>query len=271
MYHHIDIVRKYIRKKLIGVIALCLTPVLFISVLFISVLGPLNTHASDNAAQLDELRDNINSNLPDIPIDHLATTRVPGIYEIISEGQVYYVDSTASFLFDGSLVDLKGRKNLTELSMVAQNLRYIDAIGEENMLIYKSAASEPTRSMSVFTDLDCPFCQRLHSELDILLDAGVSIRYLLYPREGLNTQAHRNLESVWCASDRHAALTAAKQGELAPDASCDNPITQHVALAQQLGLTATPMIYLDDGQRINGYLDAHTLLEVINESAPLEH
>jgi len=239
--------------------------------LFLLLLAPLPGHANETEAQLDALRNNIKANLSGIPVDHLSATPVPGIYEIISEGQVYYVDSTASFLFDGSLVDLKNRNNLTEQSMLAQNLRYIDAIGEDNMLIYKNAETAPKRSMSVFTDLGCPFCQRLHSELDILLDAGVSIRYLLYPRDGLNTQAHKNLENVWCANDPHAALTAAKSGQLAPVESCDNPIEQHVALARQLGITATPMIYLDDGQRINGYLDAQTLLEVFNESSPLAH
>lgn len=248
-----------------------LSKLVFTSVLCAAMFTAIIAKASDEAEQLETVRANIVLNLSDIPVDHLAATQVPGIYEIISEGQVYYVDSTATFLFDGSLVDLKERKNLTELSMVAQNLRYIDAIGEENMLIYSSDTKQPTRSMSVFTDLDCPFCQRLHSELDVLLDAGVSVRYLLFPRAGLNTQAHKNLESVWCASDRHAALTTAKRGELAPQASCDNPITEHVALARQLGLTATPMIYLDDGQRINGYLDAHTLLEVFDETVPLEH
>lgn len=240
-------------------------------VLVLSLAIQTPAMASDDAEQISQVREKLEENLPDIPVDHVATTLVPGVFEVISEGQVYYVDSTVSFLFDGNLVDLNGRKNLTEASMVAQNLRYIDAIGEDNMLIYKKANEESTRSISVFTDLDCPYCQRLHSELDILLDAGVSIRYLLYPREGLNTQAHKNLESVWCASDRHAALTAAKHGELAPLASCDNPIAQHVALARQLGLTATPMIYLDDGQRINGYLDAETLLEIINETEPLSH
>ena len=245
--------------------------IILLFALLFALFAPATVQAADDAAQLDKIRSTLQTNLPDIPIDHLSASSVPGIYEIISEGQVYYVDSTVSFLFDGNLVDLKGRRNLTELSMTAQNLRYIDAIGEENMLIYESDDITPTRSMSVFTDLDCPFCQRLHSELDILLDAGVSVRYLLFPREGLNTTAHKNLESVWCANDQHAALSAAKRGNLAPMANCDNPITQHVALAQQLGLTATPMIYLDDGQRINGYLDAHTLLEVLNESEPLKH
>lgn len=226
---------------------------------------------SDNTDQLDALRTTLAENLNDIPIEHLARTPVPGLYELISEGQIFYIDETASFLLDGNLVDLKGQKNLTEKSMTAQNLRYIDGIGEDNMLIYTKADTTPTRSMSVFTDLDCPYCQRLHSELDILLEAGVSVRYLLYPREGLNTQAHKNLESVWCAEDQHAALTAAKNGELAPSANCDNPITQHVALARQLELTATPMIFLDNGQRINGYLDAETLLEVFDETKPLEH
>jgi len=226
---------------------------------------------ANESEQISQVREILKTNLPDIPVDHLASTAVPGIFEVISEGRVYYVDSTVSFLFDGNLVDLKGRKNLTETSMVAQNLRYIDAIGENNMLIYKNTDTEPSRHISVFTDLDCPYCQRLHSELDILLEAGIAIRYLLYPREGLNTQAHKNLESVWCASDQHAALTAAKLGELPSSESCENPIEQHVVLARQLRLSATPMIYLDDGQRINGYLDAQTLLEVINETQPLIH
>jgi len=236
-----------------------------------STLMALPAHATDDTAQLAELRANLQQNLAEIPVDHLAATPVPGIFEIISEGRVYYVDKTASFLFDGSLVDLQARKNLTEVSMTAQNLRYIDAIGEQNMLIYKSETTAPTRSMTVFTDLGCPFCQRLHSELDILLEAGVVVRYLLFPRDGLNTTAHKNLESVWCANDQHAALTAAKAGQPVAAASCENPITKHVLLAQQLELSATPMIYLDDGQRINGYLDANTLLEVINESTPLAH
>ncbi len=261
-------------RKWAHILAAHLIPVLsptLIGLLVVMLLFSMPSHASDDAAQLDKVQKNLAINLSEIPVDHLAATPVPGIYELISEGQVYYVDSTATFLFDGSLVDLTERKNLTEQSMVAQNLRYIDAIGEDNMLIYESADTAPTRSMSVFTDLDCPFCQRLHSELDILLEAGISVRYLLYPREGLNTQAHKNLESVWCASDRHAALTEAKQGKLASAATCDNPITQHVVLARQLGLTATPMIYLDDGQRINGYLDAETLLEVFDETEPLAH
>lgn len=221
--------------------------------------------------ELDAVRAKMQTNLADIPIDHLGTTPVPGVFEVISEGEVYYVDSTVSFLFDGSMVDLKGRKNLTQLSMTAQNLRYIDAIGEQNMLIYNSTDKDSTRRISVFTDLDCPYCARLHNELEVLTDAGVTVRYLLFPRAGLNTPAHKKLENVWCASDQNAELTAAKKGAATSTATCDNPVEQHFALGRQLGLTATPMIFIDDGQRINGYLDAQTLLEVINESEPLVH
>lgn len=244
-------------------VKLVLTGLLALSLL---ALSPVNA-----AESLDDVRLKLKQNLPDIPVDHLAQTPVQGIFEVISEGEVYYVDKSVSFLLDGNLVDLKGRKNLTQLSMTAQNLRYIDAIGEDNMLIYANAETGSSRRISVFTDLDCPFCARLHSELDVLLDAGITVRYLLFPREGLATNAHKKLEHIWCANDQHAALTTAKLGKSIESAPCDNPVTQHFLLGRQLGLTATPMIYLDDGQRINGYLDAATLIEVINETKPLNY
>ena len=115
------------------------------------------------------------------------------------------------------------------------------------MLIYEPEGPSE-RSITVFTDISCGYCRRLHEDIDALLDEGVRVRYLLFPRAGLGSQGHKDLESVWCAEDPQAAMTAAKAGARITPATCENPIESHIALAEQVGLRGTPLIYLDTGR-----------------------
>jgi thiol:disulfide interchange protein DsbC len=121
----------------------------------------------------------------------------------------------------------------------------------------------------VFTDISCGYCRRLHAELDTLLDAGVRVRYLLFPRAGMGSQGQKDLESVWCADDPQAAMTNAKAGGKIEPKSCDNPIAKHVALAERVGLRGTPLIYTDSGEKIPGYREASALVKMIEASKPL--
>ena len=107
--------------------------------------------------------------------------------------------------------------------------------------------------------------------MDTLLDEGVSVRYLLFPRAGLGSQGHKDLESVWCADDPQAAMTNAKAGGKIEPMTCDNPIEQHVALAERLGLRGTPLIYTDSGEKIPGYREARVLAGMVNQSEPMSN
>lgn len=136
------------------------------------------------------------------------------------------------------------------------------------MLIYEPA--EPsTRSITVFTDISCGYCRRLHAELDTLLEEGVRVRYLMFPRAGIGSQGHKDLESVWCADNPQEAMTNAKAGGKIVAKSCPNPIEEHVALAERLGLRGTPLIYTDGGEKIPGYREASALVAMVNASEPL--
>jgi thiol:disulfide interchange protein DsbC len=142
-------------------------------------------------------------------------------------------------------------------------------MGEDNMLVYEP--DEPTgRSITVFTDISCGFCRRLHADIDQLLDEGVAVRYLLFPRAGLGSSGHQALEDVWCNENPQEAMTVAKAGGKVATSNCTNPIESHVALATQVGLRGTPLIYTDSGVRIPGYREPAELVSIVKESTPYE-
>lgn len=219
-------------------------------------------------ADLDLVRENLEKHLPGIPVTSLEPAPIEGLYELVSEGQIYYLDDSATHLIDGKIIQLATRANLTDNRLGALHFELLDAVGEENMLVYP-AKEDTGRSITVFTDISCGYCRKLHQELDTLLEAGVSVRYLMFPRAGLNTDASAALESVWCADDPLQAMTDAKSGKSVKPATCENPMEQHVALAEKVGLRGTPLIYLDNGERVPGYREAKVLVESINGSERL--
>ncbi len=217
--------------------------------------------------QIKQLRAQIDAQIPGMPIKSITATPVAGVYELISDGQIYYINQDASFLLTGNMIDLNTEQNLTELRLGGLHMDLLADIDESNMLIYEP--DEPSdRSITVFTDISCGYCRLLHEQIDTLLDSGVRVRYLMFPRAGLDTAAHEALESVWCAENPQAAMTTAKAGGQIDAASCDNPIEQHVDVAQQVGLRGTPLIYLDTGERVHGYREAAILAKMVQDGTP---
>ncbi len=114
---------------------------------------------------------------------------------------------------------------------------------------------EVKHTVTVFTDIDCTYCRRLHSQIDDYLAHGIQVRYLLYPRNGPASRAWNTSEEVWCSNDRGNALTLAKLDKDFPTASCDaSTVQEHYAIGRDVGLSGTPAIVLEDGTLIGGYL-----------------
>jgi len=239
-----------------------------ITFLFLAPFAFLFTTAVVAESALEVIEARILERLPGISITSLGETPVDGLYELVSDGQIYYVNESADYLIDGSIIRLSDRINLTDSRLGGIHMSLIGDIGEGNMLVYTPETESP-RSITVFTDISCGYCRRLHAEMDTLLEEGISVRYLLFPRAGLGSQGHKDLESVWCADDPQAAMTNAKAGGQIEPLTCDNPIEQHVALAERLGLRGTPLIYTDSGEKIPGYREAGALASMVNESEPM--
>lgn len=205
---------------------------------------------------------------PDLPIDSLTDAPYPGLFEVITDSQIVYVDEDMTLLFQGEMINLKDGINLTEARLSGIHMGLINELGEDNMLVYP-AETESDRSITVFTDINCGYCRLLHSEIDTLLQAGVSVRYLMFPRAGLESESRTALESVWCADNPQAAMTAAKAGEPITEEVCDTPVETHYELAGKVGLRGTPLIYLDNGTALPGYREASVIVEMINASEPM--
>lgn len=204
---------------------------------------------------------------PETPLESLALrpSAVPGIYEAVLDAQVFYVSADGRFVFLGDLVDLRTRINLSEDRREELARGLLDGLGEENMIVI--GAPEAKRSVTVFTDVDCPYCARFHLDVPELNRHGVKVRYLLFPRGGLDSETYRRSVAVWCAADRARAIGIAKAGGKLEMKTCANPIARHYRLGERLGVTGTPTIYLDNGRRISGYLPAPQLLSLMGLTA----
>ena len=239
-------------------------PMKKIALLGAALVASISLLHADESGEIKQLRAALAISMPDLEISSIAASPVPGLLELVSGAQLVYITPDAKYVIEGSIIDIGRRINLTQQRKGKTQLAAINAMGEEKMLVFRPVASrDKNRSITVFTDTSCGYCQKLHREINGLLSQGVSVRYLLYPRAGLNSAAYRQLESVWCADDPHRAMTMAKSGQSIPERSCDNPIREHIAFARQVGLQGTPMIFLDNGLVIPGYRPAAELVKLL--------
>ena len=196
--------------------------------------------------------------------DELRATPVPGIWEFSRDGDVAYVTADGRYAFSGDLVELGTNKNLTEEHRRAVRARELAAVPESEMLIF--GPKDLKYTLTVFTDVDCPYCRKLHSQIGEYNRLGIRVRYLLYPRNGPNTPSWTKAEQVWCSSNRNDALTLAKQGkELKGKACTDSPLARFWALGQKFNITGTPALVMSDGEMLSGYLPPDVLLKHMQE------
>jgi len=226
-----------------------------------TVLASMLSPALANEADIKALKQAIPGVLPNVVKPTIKVTPISGLYEVMSGGQVMYMTKDAKYILNGDLYDMQSRTNLTEQTRGGIRLEAVNALGEDNMLVYKPEG-ETRHTITVFTDIYCPYCVRLHTELDQYAKNGVKVRYIFAPFKGpksVNTSI-----SVWCASDPNKALTQAKHGEEIEQKTCENPIARHQALVSSLGIQGTPAIMLDSGQLMPGYVPAEKLIEQLN-------
>ncbi len=208
--------------------------------------------AQDDAA-FEEVRRSIAAKFDTIEPENVKRSPIDGWYELQKGPIVAYVSADGRYLLQGDLIDLDEQVNLSEHSRNGARRDLVAAITDEKAILF--TPEEPRYSVTVFTDVDCTYCRKLHNEIDEYLAKGIEIRYVLYPRNGPASRTWKTSEQVWCAKDRGVALTAAKRGEAFESESCDaSMVNQHYALGRDVGLSGTPAIVLDDGTLVGGYV-----------------
>jgi thiol:disulfide interchange protein DsbC len=173
---------------------------------------------------------------------------------------VLYVTGDAKYAFTGQLVDVANRTNLTEPALATARLSLLEQMPESKMIVFEPEG-EVNHTITTFTDIDCPYCRKMHQEMATLNEQGIRVRYMLFPRAGIDSRSYEKAVSVWCADDRQRELTLAKNGADPEQRECDNPIVEHMRFAERMGLTGTPLTITDTGDKIGGYMPANDLAE----------
>ncbi|MDC9729087.1 MAG: thioredoxin fold domain-containing protein [Methyloprofundus sp.] len=198
-------------------------------------------------------------------VDAIDSTAIPGLYAVREGSRVFYFSVDGRFLIHGEMYDLISGEpeNLTEKSLKSVRKELINTVPENEFIIFK-AKNEQYR-INIFTDIDCGYCRKLHSEMDDYLAAGITIKYLFFPRAGLASDAYKKAVSVWCADDQNKAITTAKMGTgILENKSCKNPVAAHMKLGEQLGVRGTPMMITETGTVFPGYMPAKQLAKALS-------
>ncbi|MEM7282354.1 MAG: thioredoxin fold domain-containing protein [Pseudomonadota bacterium] len=212
-------------------------------------------------AGADDLRKVISEKLPGIEFGAITESPVAGIYEVAVGPEVVYFSADGQFLIQGDLIDLNAKKNLTEGRRNVARADAMDALGDDQMIVF-GPESNRKHTITVFTDIDCGYCRKLHREIESFTDLGIRVRYLFYPRTGPQSESWSKAEKVWCSADRNESLTAAKAGKPVSGPICEsNPIQNHYDMGVRVGLRGTPAIILETGELISGYVPAGELLK----------
>lgn len=212
-----------------------------------------------------DVRARIVAKLPGAQASDVAVSPIPGLYEVAMGGLIAYVSSDGKYLLSGNVYDLDTQENLTASRRNSARAKALAAASESNMIVFGPANAKMT--VTVFTDIDCGYCRKFHSQIADVNKSGVRVRYMFFPRTGPGTESWTKAEQVWCAADRREALTRAKKGDAVKGKTCgDAAVKSQYELGSDLGVEGTPAIFTQTGDYIGGYVTPAELVQAIQES-----
>jgi thiol:disulfide interchange protein DsbC len=248
-------------------------PTLFLMALLLaSPLAPAATTAvapvpavnAPAAVSATDPRVAIAAKMQGVKPEDLHATPIPGIYELLRGADAAYVTADGKYAILGDLYENGTSNDLTENRRRDQRLKMLAAIPESQMVVFGPQNAKHT--ITVFTDMDCAYCRKLHSQIADYNKLGIKVRYVAYPRTGPNTASWSKAEQVWCATDRQTALTDAKLGKTLTDKVCtDNPVAKEYELGQQFNLQGTPTLILGNGALVPGYMPPTDLAQTLKD------
>ena len=230
----------------------------FLAVLAVSAILAQPAVAEDPPAAVVDALGKI---VPGIPPDRIEPSALPGLYEVSYGPSVVYVSADGRFLLQGDLVEIDSRKNYTRERQRAHRRERMSSVREGETIDFGPADAKYT--VDVFTDIDCPYCVRLHKQMSEYNRLGVRIRYLAFPRAGVGSSSYDKYVSAWCAQDQQAAMSDAKNGTRLPPKECDNPVQAQFALGQSVGVRGTPSLILENGELVPGYVPPSELIKML--------
>jgi thiol:disulfide interchange protein DsbC len=239
---------------------------LLLSALLLAVTG---TAVALDANTRKTIESALAKSAPNVKIAEIAASPIANLAEVtLADQHVLYVTHDGKHLISGEVFATANGKNLTQVKQTQLRKTLLDGVGANQRIVF-APSSKPKYKVTVFTDIDCGYCRKLHSELADYHAAGIQIDYLFYPRSGPGTPSFSKAESVWCAIDKNATFTAAKNGQDPVAKACNNPVSAQFELGRKAGVdrVGTPSIVLPDGTLIPGYVPAAELAARLNAAS----
>jgi thiol:disulfide interchange protein DsbC len=230
---------------------------------FVLLAAATIAHADDGDKAA---RDAIHSLLPMAIIDQVVKSDLPGFYEVIISGQVAYVSADGKYLLQGNLYDVAAKRDLTAARVATMRAQALEKLPATKKIVF--APEHPKHTVTVFTDVDCPYCRQFHKQIAEYNRVGIAVNYIMYPLD-IHPGADKKAVAVWCAKDRNVAYTEAMSGRDPGAGTCTNPVAETKALGISLGINATPTILAEDGAMVNAAKtsSAETLLAELDRLA----
>ena len=174
-----------------------------------------------------------------------------GLYEVLVQGQLLYVDPEVTFVLVGRMIDPRTREDLTQKRL--DTVLKVDFKSLPLDRAVKTVRGDGSRVLVTFEDPNCGYCKRLWQNMAEL--KNVTIYTFLFPI--LSPDSMEKSKAIWCSKDRAASwdeYMVQNKPPAAASADCKNPLEQNVALGRELGINGTPTIVFADGTRAAGAL-----------------
>lgn len=225
-----------------------------LTLLFLGCIGQVQAQQLD----LNAVKAKLSRNLQ-MQISTIEPSPVPGLLQVTTERGLFYSSVDGKYFLQARIFNLdEGLRNETDLALADMRLNGVNQFSDS---VIEFKAKDEKYVVNVFTDITCGYCRKLHNQIDQYNDLGITVRYLAFPRAGLNSEGYKDLVSVWCADNKQAAMTNAKAGERVPGKRCASKVAEQYAFGQSVGVTGTPNIILPNGSVVGGYQPPAQLLQ----------
>lgn len=234
-------------------------------ILLVAAMPAAQVNAADDPAPAQILQ-RLKTARPDLEFTRPQPSPIAGLYEVTLQGggPTLYVTADGSHFVAGDLfsVGTEGFSNIAEDKRRIERRDLLAAVKPEDAIIF--SPENPKATVTVFTDIDCGFCRKFHQQVPELNALGIAVRYLAFPRAGVDSPSFRKIATAWCSADRKDAITRMKKGETLPDNVCDgNPVAAEFDLGNRVGVNGTPALVLPDGTLVEGYRTAPELAHIL--------
>ncbi len=233
------------------------------SFIMLSAVSQAAVETVEAKAQMTELKAKLKGKFRSEPTS-IKESRLPNIYEVMYGTEVVYFSADGKYFLAGDMIELETRTNLSDFAK--QSVRK-DIMDKEDFKPVVFKAKHEKHKLTVFTDIDCGYCAKLHREMPEINAKGITVEYLMFPRAGLQSKSYEKAVSMWCADDPLQAMTDAKERREIATKSCENPVSSQYNLGQEVGVTGTPALVTESGKLIPGYMPADRLAAMLDAEA----